>query len=127
MVLRKPVGVSLSATKEWRNPLLLSYITSGDKKKKTKLLRKRSPILKGTKQSVSSCSQSISSTGNYTSSKTLPSLLKPSEEKIDRPIQSKTLENLTKKLDKSTYNSEERLRSWGADSSKSLLAAKVFV
>lgn len=127
MLLKKPVAVSLSSTREWRNPLLLSYITSGDKKKKTKLLRKRSPILKGTKQSISSCSQSLSTTGNYPSSKTLPSLYKPSAEKLDRPIPSKTLENLTnKKLDKNTYNSEEQLRSWGADSSKSLLAAQVF-
>ncbi|EEB15251.1 mitogen-activated protein kinase ERK-A, putative [Pediculus humanus corporis] len=117
ILLKKPVPVSQSfTTKEWRNPLLLSLITSGEKKKKTKLLKKRTAPQKSLKQNTIS-TQSLRGASTLISgssaSKTLPLLCSGNQEKSLGSNLSKMENYSSKKLDK-LLGAEEQLsmRSW---------------
>lgn len=109
ILLKKPVSVSQSFTKEWRNPLLLSLITSGEKKKKTKLLKKRTSSQKSIKQntSTSTSTQSLTAAVNFISgstvSKTLPLLYNSHQEKLTGQISNKLNNSGSKK----TLSTEE--------------------
>lgn len=129
--IKKSNTVVSNITKEWRNPLLLSHIMSGDKKKKSKLLRKRFSPQKSGKETLSSSTQSLTTKSNFLagSTKTLPLLHQANGE---RQLPGKTLDRFNSgKVEKRIFNSEEHIiskRSWCANSSygKVINEPKVF-
>ncbi|KAL0276493.1 UNVERIFIED_CONTAM: hypothetical protein PYX00_004051 [Menopon gallinae] len=121
LTIKKSNIVTSNITKEWRNPLLLSHIMSGEKKKKSKLLKKRFSPQKSGKETMSTSTQSLTTNGNFMtgSTKTLPLLHHANG---DRPLhQGKTLDCFNGgKVEKRMFNSEEQItpkRTWCQNSS----------
>ncbi|KAK6631802.1 hypothetical protein RUM43_013866 [Polyplax serrata] len=117
MPVKKRVSISQSFTREWRNPLLLSLITSGEKKKRSKLLKKRSSPQKSMKQNTSSQSLVNVPANGISSSigtKGLPTLCSGGQNKVPGQTLSKIDNSISKK-----FVTEEQLvsRSWATENS----------
>lgn len=117
MPVKKRVSISQSFTREWRNPLLLSLITSGEKKKRSKLLKKRSSPQKSMKQNTSSQSLVNVPANGISSSigtKGLPTLCSGGQNKVAGQTLSKIDNSISKK-----FVTEEQLvsRSWATENS----------